>query len=78
MSKAGLSLSKLAASRTGRYEGPPVSELPRLTAREKELIQAHLDAQVQQPKEPSGSSILAASSFINFAATIEVMFWRSR
>jgi hypothetical protein len=43
MSRAGLSLSKLAANRNDVYQGPPIEELPRLTDEEKEAILDKLD-----------------------------------
>jgi hypothetical protein len=60
MAKAGLSLGKLAADRQGPYEGPPVSELPRLSSEERALVQAHLDAQV--PRAPALTAAVAPTT----------------
>jgi hypothetical protein len=46
LTKAGLSLRKLAANRHGAYDGPPIGELPNLTNAERALVQTKLDAQV--------------------------------
>jgi hypothetical protein len=60
MSKAGRSLGKLAANRKGRYEGPPVAELSRLTRGEKDLVQKHLDAEVPRAQNSVMFSLSAA------------------
>jgi hypothetical protein len=43
MSRAGLSLSQLAANRNDIYGGPPIEDLPRLTDEEKAVILDKLD-----------------------------------
>jgi hypothetical protein len=48
MSKAGLSLTALAADRQGIYTGPPIGQLPNLTDAEKAAIRARLDEQVSR------------------------------
>jgi hypothetical protein len=50
LTKAGLSLRKLAANRHGVYDGPPIGELPNLTNAERALVQAKLDAQVPRAR----------------------------
>jgi hypothetical protein len=69
MSKAGLSLSELAADRRWKYTGTPIDQLPNLTAAEKAAIQVRLDEQLTPASTtPSARDSATASLGWNNAA----------
>ncbi len=69
LKRAGLDLNRLAANRSRIYDGKPIRQLPNLTAAEKALVQAKLDAQLPRGRTaamesaPGGEPISGTIAF---------------